>query len=239
MQDEATNHILREVIAVIPKGTNVYLMGGAVRNAVYHSLFGKPMRQRDYDMIVLGDSAAFIRNIRAIGFVYGKIRRKHQVVLKKKKIARPQTLGDYVFFDMHIDGSEKTPRESLKKHANFTANGFALPLNAVISNSWKKKVIALPTAFDDLKKKILKVNKSEYPADLFAAIRFMSQGFKQPSGSDIALLLQSLKKIQRHRHRKNIKKLFEYVGGEKNARGLLKKLKLKTDVFAFDSIKKL
>ena len=237
MHDEATNAILREVVAATPKGTNIYLVGGAVRNAVYYALHGKKMVQRDYDILVIGDSGAFIKNIRSRGFIYGKIRRKRQTVLKKKKIAKPQSIADYVVLDAHTICDEKTPMKNLQKHANFTVNGFTLPLKAATSKLWYKKLVALPTALADLKSMQLRVNVSESPGDPFAAIRFMSKGFKAPTSSDIRVLLQSLQKMEKWRYEKNVRKILSYVGGEDEVRALLKKLKVKVNIFDFDAIR--
>ena len=75
------------------------------------------------------------------------------------------------------------------------------------------------------------MNQLSHPANLFAAMRFMFLGFKQPKQTEVDLLLKSLGGIDKIRYGRNIKKLFGYVGGEENARKLLKKLKIEQDIF--------
>jgi len=240
MHDPATNAILREVRAAVPKGSRLYLIGGAARNALYFRMFGERMRQRDYDVIIMGGGAlAFIRNLRAKGFIYGKIRRKEQIVLKKKKILHPQSISDYVVLDIHTVCHEKTIQENLRKHVNFTVNGFVLPFSVITSSEWYKKIIALPTALPDLKVKQLRVNVNQHPADLFACMRFMSKGFRPPPKAEVQILLQGLSRIQKWRFQKNVPKLLDYVGGEKNARQLLKRLGITQNIFDFRVVKSL
>ena len=38
---------------------------------------------KDYDILIVGDFNRFIKNVRRHGFIYGKIRKKNDVVLKK------------------------------------------------------------------------------------------------------------------------------------------------------------
>ncbi|MFH1188159.1 MAG: hypothetical protein V1688_04875 [bacterium] len=238
-QDPKTLEILKEAKSAIPKNTKVYLVGGAARNALYFKLFKEELPQRDYDILLVGDKDAFVKNLRARGFVYGKIRKKHEITLKKKKISKPQhQFKDYVFLDMHI-ADEKSILKNLEDNANFTINGFALSLKDINSENWHKKVVSLPCALQDLKNKQLRVNVIKHPANLFACLRFMSKGFKPPSKKEVKELLSALGSLEVWRYERNIKKLFNYVGGEKEARRLIKKLGIKEDVFDFEVIKKL
>ena len=63
MQDETTNMIIGETIASIPKGSKVYLVGGAVRNALYFKLFGRSLTQRDYDLAFIGNMERFVQGV--------------------------------------------------------------------------------------------------------------------------------------------------------------------------------
>lgn len=239
MQDPKTYELLREAKSAIPKGTKVYLVGGAVRNALYFERFDERLPQRDYDLLLIGDKDAFISNLRAKGFIYGFIRRKHEITLKKKRVPRPKDhFADHVFLDIHIS-DERSVLKNLKDQSNFTINGFALSLKHVDSNQWHKRIISLPQAEADLNDKQLRVNVIAHPANLFACLRFMSKGFKAPSRDEVDKLLCALGTLEKWRYERNIKKLFDYVGGESIARKLAKRLKIKQDIFDFDTIKSL
>lgn len=231
LHDKKTNEIFRVVVASIPKGTKAYLVGGAIRNAIYYKYFKKELPRRDFDIMLIGDRDGFIKNLRCNGFVYGKIKRKHEIVVKMKRIPKPiHTHNDYLYLDIHTS-EEKSALKNLAQNSNFTINGSTISLKDIFREDWFSKLISLPGALADLKNKQLKLNQLSHPANLFACMRFMSLGFKRPKQTEINLLLKSLGGLERSRYEKNIKKLFGYVGGEENARKLLKKLKIKQDIF--------
>lgn len=239
MQDCKTSEILKLASAVIPKNTRAYIVGGAVRNAIYFELFHKRLPQRDYDLLVIGDGKQFVKNLRFVGFTYGLIRRKYDITLKKKKIDNPKNqFKDYVILDIHFS-EEKSVRKNLKKVSGFTINAFALPLQAVNSKDWRKKIICLSESINDLKKKKLRINVISHPAMLFACIRLMSKGFKKPQKEDVKRLLKALGKLEKWRYKRNIKKVFDYVSGEEKAKKIAKNLGIKENIFDFDIIKKL
>lgn len=97
----------------------------------------------------------------------------------------------------------------------------------------------MPRAFKDLKNKQIYVGIIAHPANLFACLRFMSKGFKKPSKKEIKALLKALGKLEKWRYEKNVKKVFDYVGGEKAARKLVKSLGIKKDLFNFKTIEEL
>jgi len=231
LQDEKTNEIFRIVVASIPKGTKAYLVGGAIRNAIYYKYFKQELPRRAFDILLIGDHASFIKQLRRRGFVFGKIKRKHEVVVKMKRIPRPVHIhNDYLYLDIHIS-EEKSALKNLALNSNFTINGSTISLKDIFREDWFDKLISLPGALADLKNKRIRLNQLSHPANLFACMRFMSLGFKQPKQEEIDLLLKSLSGLKEPRYGKNVKKLFGYVGGEGNARKLLKKLKIKHDVF--------
>lgn len=234
MNEKITRDILGKAIGAIPSKTKVYLVGGSVRNAFYYHFFKKKLPQRDYDLLLIGNKNQFIRNLRKSGFTYGRIRRKYEVVLKKKRVAKPQDwYQDHLFFDIHLS-PEKSVLANLKKYATFTMNGFALPLPAVTSPRWRQQVLSLPTAIPDLKKKQLRVNAARLePTTIFAALRFVSVGFKAPSASDLQHLLSALGKVEKRRFKRAVDKLFRYVGGERRARRLARKMGIQPDIFDF------
>jgi len=231
--------ILKEVIALIPPKTKVYVVGGAVRNAVYYDLFKESLPQRDYDLLLVGDLDKFVGNLRSHKFIYGKIRRKNDIVLKKKLIPNPKSITDYLVLDIHR-GYESNILNNLKSNSAFTINGFAVSLRDYLSKNIKKFLIVLPGAVSDLKNHRLRLNISGYkghPGNLFACLRFMSVGFTPPNKEGIKLLLGQLPKLEKWRFGRNVEKVFGYVGGEKNARQLAKRLGIKIDIFDFKKLK--
>jgi len=237
--DEKTNEIFKIVVASVPKGTRAYLVGGAIRNAIYYKYFKEELPRRDFDIMLIGDKDGFVKNLRRNGFVYGKIKRKHEVVVKMKRIPKPVHIhNDYLYLDIHIS-DEKSALKNLAQNSNFTINGSTISLADIFREDWFDKLLSLPGALIDLKNKQLRLNQLSHPANLFACMRFMSLGFKQPKPAEISLLLKSLGGLKKPRYEKNIKKLFGYVGGEDNARKLLKKLKIKQDLFDLKVIKTL
>lgn len=232
--------ILEEVIASLPSKSTAYLVGGAARNSVYFDLFNKSLPQRDYDLLFVGDLKRFIENLRKYKFVYGKIRRKNEIVLKKKLVPNPKSLTDYFFLD--IGRSYDTNiLNNLKFNSAFTINGFAIPLRKYLFKNSKKFLISLPKALDDLRDHRLRLNISGYrkhPGNLFACLRFISIGFTPPNKREVQLLLDELPKLEKRRFARNVRKVFNYVGGETKARRLAKKLGIKIDIFNFNELKK-
>jgi len=62
LHDEKTNEIFKIVITSIPKGAEAYLVGGAIRNAIYYKYFGEELPRRDFDIILMGDKEGFVKN---------------------------------------------------------------------------------------------------------------------------------------------------------------------------------
>lgn len=237
LHDEKTNEIFRMVVASIPRGTKAYLVGGAIRNAIYYKYFKRELPRRDFDILLIGDHANFINQLRKRGFVFGKTKRKHEIVVKIKLVPKPVHIhNDYLYLDIHIS-EEKNTLKNLAQNSNFTINGSTISLRNIFREDWFDKLVSLPGALSDLKNKRLRLNQLNHPANLFACLRFMSLGFTKPKQTEIDLLLKSLGGLEKSRYEKNIKKLFGYVGGEEKARRLLKKLKIKQDIFDLKVVK--
>lgn len=238
-EDSSLVGILNEAVESIPPKTDIYVVGGAARNAVYYSLFKKTLPQRDYDLLFTGDLDKYIGNLRNNRFTYGKIRRKNEVVLKKRKFPSAKLISDYVVLDIHVT-PETNILKNLSVYSNFTINGFAIPLQHYLSNDFKKYMIALPNAEKDLRNLQIHVNKSGYksiPSGLFACLRFMSIGFMPPGDDEIKLLLDNLPTLEKWRFERNVKKVFDYVGGEEKARKMVKDLGIDIDIFDFAKLK--
>ncbi len=231
--------LVQEVGSRLPASVNPYVIGGAARNALYYQTFGKGLAQRDFDLLALpGDATKFVDFCRReLGFVYGKIRRKSEVVVRKNFVEKPQNITHYVYFDLHIS-EEADVLTNLRLNSAFTINGFAIPLKSFPKLD---KLISLPGAVDDLKNRQLRLNPDGYkfhPGNLFACLRFMSVGYKPPSAEEVELLAKELPKLEKWRFNRNVKKVFTYVGGEANARKLAKRLGVEADIFNLDELRK-
>lgn len=225
MNDGRVAQALGEAKRSIPKGSQAYLYGGAVRNAVYFEMFGEKLPQRDYDLLFVGDIAAFVRNLRKRGFAYGKVRKSWKVVMKK---------GEYVALDTVIK-HDSNMRRLLIGRANFTINGFAFSLRFVDSPKWRRHVLAVPGARRDLKRRRLVLNQV-YAISIFACLRFMSQGFRAPSQKEVAAMLESLKTIEKVRHSYDVQKTYDYCG-KRQAHELARRLGAGRAIFDFSKIK--
>lgn len=238
-KESKTKEILKEAISAIPPKTKVYVVGGAARNLIYYDLFKKSLPQRDYDLLFIGNLGSFVKRLRKIGFTYGRIRRKHEVVMKKKLSSNPKINEDYIYLDIHLS-KEPSVLENLKENSAFTINGFAILFSQYFSKKVKKHLIAIPNALSDLRNRRLRLNIRGYKkhaGNLFACLRFMSIGFEPPTKEEIMLLLEELPKLEKWRFGRNVKKVFDYVGGEKKAQQLVKSLGIKRDVFSIEKLR--
>jgi hypothetical protein len=238
MKEESTNKILKEVISCVPNNTKIYLIGGALRTAIYYKYFNKKMPMRDYDLFLTGSPKEFISNLRKMGFIYGKLKRKDERTIKKKRFSGAKEIEDFVVLDIHFSNKGNI-KSNLQKNANFTINGFALPLKEILSPKWQKKVISVKNAERDLKQKQIRVNAFIHPAQLYASIRFVSQGYKPPTKEELSGLLLLLKKLRKNQLERNLKKIFNQTGGEDKAREIVKRMGIKEDIFSFETIKNL
>ncbi len=241
LRDKNVDRILRGVISSMPKKSKLFLIGGTLRNTVFYYYFKKELPQRDYDVIFIGNKELFIRNLRKKGFLYGKIRRQKQLVLKKRKFPKAKSIEDYLVLDISFYKGQNI-ENILKEKINFTINAFAINLKDIFLNNWFDSLIALDGSFKDMKAKKLRLNPGRekvFGSDLYACIRFMSRGFQPPPREEIQELFLGLKYLEKYRFDKNIAKMYSYVGGEKKARLIAKKLGLEGDIFSFNTVKKL
>ncbi len=235
MRDPKVVKLLGEAVDAIPRGSEAFLVGGGARNAVYYRTFGKTLPQRDYDIVVTCSLRTYVKRLAEKGFLVKKgIRRKDNVVMHKARVPKPKTDRDYLVLDLH---STTNMRKDLREETNFTMNGFAIPLSSITSTGWYAKTLKLPTAERDLRAKRLRVNSYKVPTTLFAALRFMSLGFSAPSEKEVKRLLIKLTEIEDWRFERNVKKVFAYVGGERKARALVKRLGITVNIFDFDALR--
>ena len=241
LQNKKVYKIFREIEKSIPKNSELFLVGGALRNSIFYHYFKKNLKQRDYDLVFIGDRKDLISNLKNAGFKYGKIRRKNQAVLKKKIIEKPKNIADYTVLDISFS-SKKDIYTILKDKINFTINGFAINIKDIFNKAWINKMIKLPHSIADIKSKQLRLNtekKTFYGTDFYACVRFISQGFKKPSKDEIEILFREMKKLPKYKFEKNKIKVFDYVGGKEKAKKIVNKIGLKEDAFSFNTILKL
>jgi len=225
----------KNVINNLPAEIDLYIVGGSVRNAIYRELFGDLLPQRDYDQVATSSSVKYLQYLQTLQFHKGKIDRPTQKVYIKDLVKHPanDSYKDYLVFDIHtMDGT--TIEENLRLSSGFTINGFALPARKALDKDWMDFIIQLPGALEDMKNRQLRVNMDGYkeqPANLFAGIRFISQGFKQPTQNEISILLRELKNTTPERYEKGITKVWNYVGGEARAKEIVKQLGIDFDIF--------
>lgn len=147
---------------------------------------------------------------------------------------------NWLVFDMHtVDGT--TIEENIRSNVAFTINGCAINARDLFTKPGKDALIqVLPTALQDIRDKKLRLNKEGYkyaPSYFYAMLRFMSVGFAAPSQEEVQLLLKELPKLEHARFERNVKKVWDYVGGEVKARELVSSLGITFDVFDEETVK--
>ncbi len=235
--------VLQTVCSNLPDDVEVYLIGGALRNALFRYFHGYVLPQRDYDQIITKNSNSYFKYLTGLGFVKGRIDRPTQRVMRKAHTGNPD-MEDYhqwIVFDNHMV-DDTTPLENLQSSVGLTVNGCALSMRELFSDGWFSKLISLPGALNDIKDKQLRVNMSGYKdqaANFFAVLRFMYVGFVPPPANEVQLLLNELPNLESERFARNVTKVWSYTNGEKNARQLVKQLGINIDVFNESEVKKL
>jgi|GEM_PF-832781 len=241
LNNPAAYAVFKDVVANLPSDCESYIIGGAVRNAMYRIHFHESLKQRDYDQILTKNSNEYIDYLRTLGFVDGGIIKADQIILYKGLVPEPDKTAydDSVVFDMHpVDGTDAL--SNLTKHAGLTINGFALSMRDIFDPNWSNKIVALPSAKEDLRNKQIHINRDGYkaePANIFACIRFISAGFAPPPKEELALLLHELPKLESGRFERNIPKAYKYVGGKAAAHQLVEQLGIKGNLFDENQVK--
>ena len=81
LQNKKIFKIFKKIEKSMPKNSKLFLVGGTLRNSIFYQLFKNKLKQRDYDLVYIGNRNQFVNNLRSLGFKYGRIRRKNQTVL--------------------------------------------------------------------------------------------------------------------------------------------------------------
>ncbi|MCC7570738.1 hypothetical protein KO465_05300 [Candidatus Micrarchaeota archaeon] len=241
LQNLEVQEIFQEIKKSIPKKSQLFLVGGTMRNTVFYYFFKTKLVQRDYDLIFIGDRKKFVDNLKKLRFTYGKIRRKNQMVLKKAIKENSKDINDFVVLDIYFSEKQNI-YELLKNKINFTINGFALNFEHLFENNWIKNIIKLPYSIEDIKAKQLRLNTEKtnfFGTDIYACIRFISAGFKKPTEKEIHILYDQMRKLPKYKFERNKKKVFDYVGGKEKAEKIVKKMGLNQDIFSFETIQEL
>ena len=131
--------IIREFQSILARlHFEVYLVGGTVRNALYASIFHQRLLQRDFDIACPKE---YMQELRLLlldcGFVPGNIQRDDQYTMKKPAKENPQTLSDFIVFD--ISECESDSLLALKK-VDFTIGGSILPFSKILETDWKQYI---------------------------------------------------------------------------------------------------
>jgi hypothetical protein len=238
---------LRKVVAGLPQTTEVYLIGGAVRNSLFRMFHGTVLTQRDYDQVITKGSQTYGDYLASLGYRARPYpsRQDEQIVYSKALNEHAQNGDSYVnwlVFDMHtMDGT--TIEWNIKNNAAFTINGCAVNVRDLYTKPWQDAVIqVLATAVQDITDKRLVLNRSGYQymaSNFYAMLRFMSVGFSAPTSEEVQLLFKELPNLEHARFERNVKKVWDYVGGEDKARSLVKSLGIDVDVFDEEAVKKI
>lgn len=235
-KDERGRKVFEDVINNLPEDVVVYLIAGSLRNAIdrhFHS--DSKLEQRDYDQIVTKGSDKYLAYLKSLDFYDGRIQRPTQKVLIKSFVGNkdPEDFANNLVFDIHLmDGTNAL--DNLKNHVGLTVNGNAISIRDIFSNDWRDKLISLPGALQSIEKKQLQLNPEGYKhqaANLFSVIRFVYNGYEPPRKEDLMLLVQELPRVEDDRYEKNVQKVYKYVGGEDNARNILREIGIDFDVF--------
>ena len=241
---DTAKEAMRNVISNLPDGVDVYLVGGAIRNALVKKYHGETWVQRDYDQAITNGSQQYLAELERLGFSRGAINNTDHVVMSKplKENGQAVSYEDNLVFDMHtVDGT--TIEDNLKYSTALSINGFALSLRHVFDEGWEDKLIQLPGALDSIKNKQINLNQEGYTSEtnyFFALLRFMGAGFVAPSREDVINLLKVTANLESDRYARNITKLVNYVGGEARVREIVDSLGIEgLNIFDEQSTKQL
>jgi|SRR3989344_629186 len=231
LSSTSTNTILRETADLVPEGTKVYLFAGSIRNAVYFTVFGEEMTQRDFDCIVMGDGESFAKNLISKGFIFGSKNSSTKKILKKERFRNPiHRYDDWVYLDCKIFNNGESIDNILRNISDFTISGFALNIKDIFSLDWLNKIIAVPGAMEDLKNRKIRV-VNPYSISIHKIIRLMSRDFQKPEKSDILSCIEKFKEITEDKFVYNTEKTIRYVGSKKKVLIIANELGITFDIF--------
>lgn len=235
---------MRRTVSSLSDSIEVYLVGGAIRNALIRQYHNETWVQRDYDQVITSGSQQYLMQLEKLDFSRGRIDSTKHVFMAKplKKNGKEPSYVDNLVYDIHLaDGT--TIEYNLKYSTALSINGFALSLHHVFDEDWEGKVIQLPGALDSIKNKQIKLNQDGYSSEtnnFFALLRFIGTGFTPPGRDDVIKLLKVTADLEPDRYARNITKLVSYVGSVSRVKEIVDSLGIKgLDIFDEQSTKQL
>ena len=234
----------RRVMTNLPEEVELYIVGGSVRNSLIREFHGQDLIQRDYDQVITKGTKSYEKYLESLGFKENPYpsHQDTQTVYNKVLVQGEPNwdYDDYIVFDMHtMDGTNIA--YNIENFVAFTINGCAIMAQDVLTKPWKDALVeVLPGSIQDIKNKLLRLNLDGYremPSNFYAMLRFMSVGFSAPSPEEVRMLLKELPNLEHARFERNVKKIWEYVGGEYKARELVRSLSIDVDVFDEEAVK--
>lgn len=212
------------IVKDLPEAVEVYLVGGAVRNALIQTFHQETWRQRDYDQIVTKGADEYFSYLEARGFRNSSHDRPMQRIMAKalSEDAPEISYEENLVFDMHVvEGT--TAADNLRNETGLLINGVAISLRDIFRDDWEACLVTLPGALDSIQQRQVRVNEYGYdkqPSNIFACLRFIGAGFSAPPQEEVRKLLLELLKLDHEKYQKNLTKLSDYVGGDDHAREL-------------------
>ena len=183
-----------------------------MRNALWFKYHGLKPKQRDFDMILLGEREALVSNLLAQGYAFGKKNSDVAVVLRKAKVKNPGAdINNWLVLDIKIRSIAPDILAALAGIANFTVNGLALDITDLKSGDWFNKIRGLPGAQDDILHKRLRL-VSRWGINIYACARLVFIGFQPPPAAAVKLMLEDYSKLEPERRAQEIDKTIEYIG---------------------------
>lgn len=209
---------MKRLVESLPANVEVYLVGGAMRNAMMKKYHGEEWLQRDYDQIVTKDSDEYFAYLYENGYLLGELDRpSHKVVVKPiVDNARKISYSDNFVFDIHmVDGT--TIEYNMKYGTGLLINGCALSMRDLFAHDWEDRLIELPGSIETIKQRQIRVNQDGYASEsnyFFACIRFIGVGFAPPPKHEFEQLLAQVSYLESERYKRNLVKSADYIGSK-------------------------
>ena len=106
IDDEEIISIFEVVIRCLPTNSQVYLVGGSMRNAMFYKYHGTHLPQRDFDIsFTSGNLQIFKKKLLTNGFELGKLNTATGFTVKKKIGYTSLIKNGYVYLDVSTDTS--------------------------------------------------------------------------------------------------------------------------------------
>ncbi len=238
LQNKEILNVLKEVLEISPKNSEIYLIGGSVRNGLFHKYFDKYLPQRDFDLVFFGNREEFEKNLLKNLYRPGKSFSDEQQVYFKNLNDNTYLIFDELVLDIHFLEKQDLIK-MLEENVNFRFQGNTIKLDYIFENNWFNKVISIDFAIEDIMNKKIVLNKKKekiHDTTFYAMLRFNSFGFSLPSRKDIEHLLVELKNVSKKRMEISENKVIGSVGSKEKLKQILKEINLEGNIFSYDDI---